>query len=125
MGLLDWLKPKKTTHGPTPEGLYGGLPKGASWEGGPDPAGNPEDFIPEPDAYVFDIAEWRWDQQLCPDEGRFTARMKVVLPEKDGWAYGEFYLNINSIRKQIWVSEKPTAYRIAILSRISQLGGAT
>lgn len=32
---------------------------------------------------------------VIPDEGRFTARMKVVLPEKDGWPYGEFFLNVN------------------------------
>jgi hypothetical protein len=196
--------------------------------GGADPAGAPEDFIPESDAYVFDIAEWKWDEQLwinattrsdgneagfglvvvlsdggrtdaaefweqgsrgpvlkerqewtiprghptrelalvshgdqttqvlrkleqcfgyeplshpalpdktaivcelvilrgiiIPDEGRFTARMKVVLPEHNGWPYGEFFLNVNSIRKQIWVSEKSGEYRIAILDRISQSG---
>jgi hypothetical protein len=232
MGLFDWLKPKTRTHGPTPEGLYGGLPKGARWVGGADPAGDPESFTPGSEAYVFDIAEWRWDKHLwidaktnsagslagfglllglsdgektdavevweqdgrrgpilkerqewkiprghptrelalvsrgeqttqvlrkleqcfgyeprahpalpdktavicellmlrgivVPDEGRFTARMKVVLPEKDGWPYGEFFLSINSARKQIWVSEKSNEYRIAILSRISHIGGAT
>jgi hypothetical protein len=231
MGLFDWLKPKTRTAGPTPEGLYGALPKGACWTGGADPAGDPEDFIPESDAYVFDIAEWRWDKHLwihatanstgglagfglllglsdgsktdaaevwehkgsqglvlkerqewtiprghptrelalvsrgeqttqvlrkleqcfgyqpfshpaladktavvcellmlrgivVPQEGRFTARMKVALPEKDGWPYGEFFLNVNSVRKQIWVSEKSSEYRIAILSRISGVGGA-
>ena len=196
--------------------------------GGADPAGAPEHFIPESDAYVFDIAEWKWDAQLwiaattrsagneagfglvlvlsdgertdaaelweqgsrgpvlkerqewtiprghptrelalvshgdpttrvlrtleqcfgyeqmshpalpdktviicellilrgivIPEEGRFTARIKVVLPEHNGWPYGEFFLNINSIRKQIWVSEKTSEYRIAILERISQGG---
>jgi len=231
MGLFDWMKPKRRTHGPTPGGLYGELPRGARWVGGADPAGNPEDFIPESEAYVFDIAEWRWDKQLwidvttnsarnlagfglvlglsdggntdavevwkqgrrgpvlqgrqewtiprghptrelalvshgeqttqvlrkleqcfgyepfahpalpdksavicellmlrgivIPDEGRFTARMKVVLPEKDGWPYGEFFLNVNSIRKQIWLSEKSSEYRRAILTRISHLGGVT
>jgi hypothetical protein len=231
MGLFDWLKPKTRTHGPTPEGLYGELPRGARWVGGPDPTGDPKDFIPGPEAYVFDIAEWRWDQQLwigattnsagnlagfglvlglsdggktdavevwehkgsrgpvlkerqewtiplghptrelalishgeqttqllrkleqcfgylpfshpalpdktavicellmlrgivVPDQGRFTARMKVVFPEKDGWSYGEFYLNVNSVRKQIWVSEKSSEYRVAILNRISHVGGA-
>ena len=64
MGLFDWLKPKTRTHGPTPEGLYGGLPKRARWVGGADPAGDPESFIPGPEAYVFDIAEWRWDKHL-------------------------------------------------------------
>jgi hypothetical protein len=59
---------------------------------------------------------------LIPDESRFTARMKVVLPESNDWPYGEFFLNINSIRKQIWVSEKSGEYRTAILTRISQLG---
>jgi hypothetical protein len=68
MGLFDWLKTKSPTHGPTPEGLYGQLPKGASWPAAQaDPAGHPEDFIPESDAYVFDIAEWRWDEQLWID----------------------------------------------------------
>lgn len=67
MGLFDWLKPKPPTHGPTPEGLYGELPKGARWVGGTDPAGDPEDFIPGSEAYVFDIAEWRWDKQLWID----------------------------------------------------------
>jgi hypothetical protein len=231
MGLFDWLKPKSTKLGPTPEGLYGQLPKGARWPAGQaDPAGDPEDFIPESDAYVFDIAEWRWDKQLwigattnatgnlagfglvlglsgggntnaaevwrykvgnrdpvlkerqawtiprghptrelalvshgeqttqvlrrleqcfgyepfahpalpdktamicellmlrgivVPDEGRFTARMKVVLPEKDGRPYGEFFLNVNSVRKQIWLSEKSSLYRNAILNRISHVG---
>jgi hypothetical protein len=61
---------------------------------------------------------------VVPDEGRFTARMKVVLPEKNGWHYGEFFLNVNSVRKQIWVSEKSSEYRIPILTRISQTGGA-
>lgn len=228
MGLFDWLKPKSPTHGPTPEGLYGQLPKGASWPAAQaDPAGDPEDFIPESDAYVFDIAEWRWDEQLwidattnsagnlagfglvlglsdggetaavevwrhkgsrgpvkerqewtiprghptqqlvlvsqgdqttqvlrkleqcfgyepsahpalpdktavfcqllmlrgivAPDLGRFTARMKVLLPEKDGWPYGEFFLNVNSVRKQIWVLEKSSVYRAAILNRISRV----
>jgi hypothetical protein len=32
--------------------------------GGADPAGDTESFIPDSDAYVFDIAEWRWDEQL-------------------------------------------------------------
>jgi hypothetical protein len=219
-------------HGPTPEGLYGALPKRARWTGGPDPAGDPEDFIPGPEAYVFDIAEWRWDKHLwieattnsagslagfglvlglsdggktdavevwehkgsrglilkereewviprghptrelalishgeqttqvlrklercfgyeprshpalpdksavicelimlrgivVPETGRFTARMKVVLPEKDGWPYGEFFLNVNSVRKQIWLSEKSNEYRIPILQRISNVSGAT
>jgi len=61
---------------------------------------------------------------VIPDEGRFTARMKVVLPEKDGWPYGEFFLNVNSVRKQIWVSEKSSEYRITILNRISRASGA-
>lgn len=231
MGLFDWLKPKSQTHGPTPEGLYGGLPRNAQWIGGADPAGAPEDFIPSSNAYVFDIAEWRWGEYLwiratsnvagnlagfalmlglsdgsntdsvelweqgrrgpvlkerqewtipkghptrevalisqgesttrvlreleqcfgykpmlhpalpdntaimcellmlrgivVPDEGRFTARMKVVLPERDGWPYAEFFLNVNSVRKQIWVSEKAEEYRVPILARISQNGGAS
>jgi len=230
MGLLDWLKPKRPTRGPTAEGLYGALPRGARWIGGADPAGEPEDFIPYSDAYVFDISKWRWDKQLwieatspspgslagfglvlglsdgqqtdaaelweqglrgpvlkerqewtiprghptrelalishgeqttevlrkleqcfgyeplthpalpdktavmcellmlrgivVPDEGRFTARMKVVLPEKNGWPYGEFFLNVNSVRKQLWVSEKSNEYRIPILTRISHVSGA-
>ena len=201
MGLFDWLKPKIRTHGPTPEGLYGELPKGGRWVGGADPADHPEDFIPGSEAYVFDIAEFRWDKQLwidaktnsagnlagldfertsgmdhtrelalvshgeqttqvlrkleqcfgyepfshpalpdktavicellmlrgivVPDEGRFSARMKVVLPEKDGWRYSEFFLNVNSVRKQIWLSEKSSEYRVAILNRISHVSGAT
>lgn len=64
MGLFDWLKPRKRTHGPTAEGVYGALPRGARWTLGPDPAGAPEEFIPDREAYVFDIAEWRWDQHL-------------------------------------------------------------
>jgi hypothetical protein len=231
MGLLDWTRPKKRAQGPTLEGLYGELPKGARWVGGPDPAGAPEYFIPDSEAYVFDVAEWRWDEQLwieatnnssgksagfslvfglsdggqtdavelwaqkggrpvlkerqewtiprghptrelvlvshgerttrvlrrleqcfgyephahpalpdksalicqllmlrgivIPDESRFTARMKVVLPENNGWPYGEFFLNVNSVRKQIWLSEKSGEYRNAILTRISQLPAAT
>ena len=232
MGLFDWLKPKTRTHGPTPEGLYGALPGGARWVGEADPASDPENFIPGSDAYVFDIAEWRWDEQLwvaaatnsaghlagfglllglsdggntdavevwehkgsrgpvlkerqewiiprghptrelalvsygeqttrvlrtleqcfgsepfahpalpdqtavicellmlrgivVPDEGRFTARMKVVFPEHDGWPYAEFFLNVNSVRKQLWVSEKSSEYRIAILTRISHFSEST
>ena len=64
MGLFDWLKPKTRTHGPTPEGRYGELPKGARWTTGADPAGDPADFIPGSKAYVFDITEWRWDKHL-------------------------------------------------------------
>jgi hypothetical protein len=230
MGLFDWLKPKTRTPGPTPEGLYGELPKGARWDGGPDPAGDPENFVPGPDDYVFDIAKWRWDEQLwvdavansagnlagfgfvvglsdgtntnaveiwqhrgsrdpvlkerqewtiprghptqelalvshgeqttqvlrkleqcfgyepfshpalpdktavmcellmlrgvvVPDQDRFTARMKVVLQEKDGLPYGEFFLNVNSVRRQLWLSEKSGEYRVAILSRISHISG--
>jgi hypothetical protein len=97
MGLLDWLKPKTRTQGPTPEGLCGALPRAARWVGEADPAGDPEDFIPGSEAYVFDIVKWRWDQTavMCellmlrgivvPDEGRFTARMKVVFPAQNGW----------------------------------------
>lgn len=230
MGLFDWLKPKARTLGPTPEGVYGELPRGARWVGA-DPAGDPEHFIPGSEAYVFDIAEWRWDKQLwidatinlagnsagfglvlglsdgghtdavevwghdgrrgpilkerqewtiprghptrelalvshgekttqvlrkleqcfgyeslthpalpdktavicelimlrgivIPDEGRFIARMKVVLQEINGWPYVEFFLSVNSVRKQIWVSEKSSEYRGAILTRFSQVGGA-
>ena len=61
---------------------------------------------------------------IVPDEGRFTARMKVVFPEQDGWAYAEFFLNINAARKQLWISEKSSEYRIAILNRISHFGEA-
>ena len=61
---------------------------------------------------------------VIPDQGRFTARMKVVLQENNGWPYAEFFLNVNSVRKQIWVSEKSNEYRIAILTRISHVGGA-
>lgn len=58
---------------------------------------------------------------VVPDQGRFTARMKVVFPEKDGWPYGEFFLNLNSVRKQVWVSEKSSEYRMAILTHISHM----
>lgn len=226
MGLFDWLKPKTRTHGPTPEGLYGELPKGEHWGLGPDPAGAPEEFVPGSNAYVFDISELRWDKHLwidatadsagtlagfsllfglsdgtntdavevwdqkpgrgpvlkarqewtiprghptrelalisrgeqttqilrnveqcfgekptalpalpentaiisellmvrglvIPDEGRFTARTKVVFTGADGGPYGEFFLHINSVRKQIWLSEKSTAYRDTILIRLA------
>lgn len=228
MGWFDWLKPRKRALGPTPEGLYGQLPRRAIWTGGADPAGDPADFIPGSDAYVFDIVEWSWDKVLrisaattsagslagfglllglsdggytdaaevwqprvgrdpilkesqewtvprghptrevvlvshgepttqvlrnlercfgyeplahpalpdntavmcdlvmlrgivVPDQGRFTARMKIVFPEADGRPYGEFFLNVNSVRKQLWVSEKSSEYRIAILTRISHM----
>jgi hypothetical protein len=62
---------------------------------------------------------------VVPDEGRFTARMKVVFPEQNGWPYAEFFLNVNSVRKQLWVSEKSSEYRIAILNRITYFSGAT
>ena len=59
-----------------------------------------------------------------PDEGRFTARMKVVLPENDGRPYGEFFLNVNSVLRQLWLSEKSDEYRIAILTWLSDHDGA-
>jgi hypothetical protein len=231
MGLFDWLKPKTRTLGPTPKGLYGELPKRYRLRGA-DPAGDPKNFIPESEAYVFDIVEWRWDTTLwidatsnsagnlagfglviglsdgrnkdagevwehngsrapilkerqewtiprghptrelalvshgeqttqvlrklercfgyeplshpalpnktavmCvllmlrgivdPDEGRFTARMKVVFPEQNGRPCAEFFLNVNSVRKQLWVSEKSSEYRIPILHQISHVNGAT
>jgi len=227
--MFGWLRPKTPTKGPTPEGLYGQLPRGARWVGGPDPAGDPAKFVPESDAYVFDIAEWRWEQHLwitartrstgsqagfglvlelsdgtstdavelwtqgprnrpmlkerqewviprghptrqlalishgepttqvlrkleqcfgqqplthpalpdktammgemvllrgivLPDEGRFTARTKIALPERGSWPYCEFFLNVNSVRKQIWLSEKSSEYRVPILTRISHFG---
>jgi hypothetical protein len=230
MGLFDWLKPKSQTYGPTPEGLYGELPRGVRWAAGPDAAGAPEQFAPGADAYVFDIVEWRWDEHLwievttnstgrlagfglvlglsngsstdsvevweqgrrgpvlkerkewtiprghptrelvlvshgerttqvlrnleqcfgyqplahpalpektaimcelvmlrgivVPGEKRFTARMKVIFQEQNGWPYAEFFLNVNSARKQLWVSEKSDEYRVPILERISQTGRA-
>lgn len=227
MGWFDWLKAKPRSLGPTSEGLYGKLPRGARWTGGPDPAGDPKNFIPRPGDYVFDISEWEWEEQLwieatagaagfglivalsdgsatggaelwqndgsggqvfketqewsiprglptqelllvsqgerttqvirtlelcfgyeplahpalpdktavlCellmlrgivrPEEGRFTARMKVVLPENDGRPYGEFFLNVNSVLRQLWLSEKSDEYRIAILTWLSDDGGA-
>ena len=69
--------------------------------------------MPDKTAIVCELLMLR--EIVIPDEGRFTTRMKVVLPEKDGWPYAEFFLNINSVRKQIWVSEKAGAYRNAIL----------
>jgi hypothetical protein len=88
MGLFDWLKPKTRTLGPTREGLYGELPRGARWLGGPDPAGNPEYFIPDSEAYVFDIAEWRWDKQLwieaTTNSAGNVAGFGVVLGLSDG-----------------------------------------
>jgi len=232
MGLFDWLKPRRPQHGPTAEGLYGDIGRGARWTGGPDPAGDPELFLPDSASYVFDIVEWRWDEQLwievsthsddeaagfglviglsdgtktdaaeswehkpgrgpvlvdrqewtiprghptreivlvshgepttrvlrkleqcfgfephahpalpeksavfCvllplrgivhPEDGRFTMRMKVVLQEQNGWPYGEFFLNINSVRKQLWVSEKDGDYRGPILTRFSDFSTAT
>lgn len=62
---------------------------------------------------------------VVPDTGRFTARTKVALPEQDGWPYGEFFLNINSETRQIWVSEKSDEYRIPILARFSAAPEAT
>lgn len=227
MGWFDWLKAKPRSLGPTSEGLYGKLPRGARWTGGPDPAGDPKNFIPRPGDYVFDISEWEWEEQLwieatagaagfglivalsdgsatggaelwqndgsggqvfketqewsiprglpthelllvsqgerttqvirtlelcfgyeplahpalpdktavlCellmlrgivrPEEGRFTARMKVVLAEKDGGPYGEFFLNVNSVLRQLWLSEKSDEYRIAILTWLYDDAGA-
>jgi hypothetical protein len=207
------------------------LPKGACWNLGPDPAGRPEDFVPDSESHVFDIVEWRWDEIIsiaasdksaetaagfsivfglsdgsktdavevwadggrrgpvlkarnewtirpghptrelvlvshgdattgvlrrleqcfgyeplahpalpektavmcemlmlrgivAPKEGRFTARMKVVMHEDSGWPYAEFCLNVNSALKKIWVSEKSADYRIAILERFSHLDAA-
>ena len=227
MGWFDWLKAEPRSLGPTSEGLYGKLPRRALWKGGPDPAGDPSNFIPRPGDYVFDISEWRWEEQLCveatagaagfgfvvgmsdgsatggaelwdidgsgrqifkeaqewtiprglptqelslvshgerttqllrtlelcfgyeplahpalpdktavscellilrgivrPDEGRFTARMKVVLAENDSRPYCEFFLNVNSVLRQLWLSEKSDEYRIAILTWISDDGRA-
>ena len=60
---------------------------------------------------------------VVPDEGRFTARMKVIFKEQNGSPHSEFFLNVNSARKQLWLSEKSEEYRVAILERISHFGG--
>ena len=229
MGLLDWVTgaPKSEPRpGPTPEGLYGSLPKGARWQLGPDPVGDPHLFVPAPNELAFDLVKWDWQSALkavalvrwqdklvglgfvlgvsdgtakdgaeqygpkqskpsltgkyewtipkghptremflesigeptsnllalleecfgqlptgrsappansghiCqfvilrgriePETGRFTARLKVILPEGvSGKPYCEFFLNVNSIIKKIWVSEKDTNYRNAILNWIA------
>ncbi|MGJ4945980.1 hypothetical protein ACQR1W_35825 [Bradyrhizobium sp. HKCCYLS1011] len=206
------------------------MPRGSRWRLGPDPAGDPQEFVPGSDAYVFDITEWRWNENLwievannsagdpagfglvlglsngehkdaaeswelksgrpvltgreewtiphghptrelalvshgdrttrvlrrleqcfgfepharpawpdkqtlicqllplrglvVPDKGRFTMRTKVVIEEQNGWPYAEFFLNINSVRRQLWVSEKSGEHRTAILTRFSHFGEA-
>ena len=53
---------------------------------------------------------------INPAATLLTARIKVILshPESDR-PYGEFFLNVNSVTKSIWVSEKSGEYREAIL----------
>lgn len=46
MGLFDWLKPKTQMPGPTAEGLYGALPRGAQWVGGARPCRRSRGFCP-------------------------------------------------------------------------------
>jgi hypothetical protein len=63
MGLFDWLrglsaKQAQRLPGPTPEGLYGLLPKGAVWQLGPDPAGDPMLFVPQRGDLPLDIVEY-------------------------------------------------------------------
>lgn len=74
--------------------------------------------LPDKSAMICQLLMLRG--RVIPDEGRFTARTKVLLPENNGSPYGEFFLNINSARKQLWLSEKSDEYRSAILTRISQ-----
>jgi hypothetical protein len=62
---------------------------------------------------------------IVPDQGRFVAQMKVAFPEQNSLPYAEFFLGINSVRKQLWVSEKNSDYRTAILNRITDFSGAT
>lgn len=57
---------------------------------------------------------------IRPEEDRFTVRMKVFL-EKENWPYAEFFLNINSVTKKVWISEKDVEYREAILNWMSAL----
>ncbi len=57
--------------------------------------------------------------------GAKSACCARTFPEQNGWPYAEFFLNANSVRKQLWVSEKSSEYRVAILNRISHFSGAT
>ena len=227
MGLLDWLRgssAKGLSPGPTPDGIYGVLPSGSSWESGTDPAGDPQRFVPEPDDLTFDLVDWEWQKfikatalgswrgkelgfmflfvlsdgshrdsveiyklgrsgkpelnqkrewlvpaghptrevalmslgetttnlvrrleecfqypatkhesipaknarvcqmvvlrgKVIPSVGHFTARLKLILPAVPTDAnYGEFFLNVNSLTKKAWVSEKSSNYRNSILN---------
>jgi hypothetical protein len=65
--------------------------------------------------------------RVVPDTGLFTARCKFFLApdgqEGDG-RYAEFFLNINSVTKKLWISEKASAYRTPILNWVTgQAGG--
>jgi hypothetical protein len=72
--------------------------------------------LPEKTAMVFQVIILRGI--VNPIIGRFTAKLKIITPEVNGWPYSEFYLYINSETKKIWFSEKSAEYRSAILARL-------
>jgi hypothetical protein len=65
--------------------------------------------------------------RVVPDRDLFTARCKFFLApngqEGDG-RYAEFFLNINSVTKKLWISQKAAAYQAPILNWVTgQAGG--
>lgn len=93
MGLLDWLKgtPSPPVHpGPTPEGVYGILPKDMNWGIGTDPAAvNAHSFIPTSADLVLDLVECEWRDDYLKAIGltRWGDRILgfgILLPLSDG-----------------------------------------
>lgn len=93
MGLFGWLRGSSARQtqlfGPTSEGLYGALPKGARWTLGSDPAASPSLFVPEPGELAFDIVECEWDEKIfkavvVANCGERVVGFALVLPVSDG-----------------------------------------
>lgn len=52
-----------------------------------------------------------------PEKDRMTARCKIFMrtSDKEDETYAEFFLNINTLAKKVWVSEKALEYRAPIV----------
>lgn len=94
MGLFGWLRgsPARPEHrhpGPSPEGIHGLLPKGAVWQLGPDPAGDPKLFVPQRGDLAFDLVEYEWRNDAMRAVALVRWQERIVgfgflLPVSDG-----------------------------------------
>lgn len=55
---------------------------------------------------------------VVPETNRFATRCKVLLgtQSQDSSRYAEFFFNVNSVTKKVWLSEKSSGYQAPILN---------